>query len=103
MASRDIASQAQMKAAMKQAIAAAVFRGNALQQRAKAETVRRLGWEYLVDEIGMVIEARDLSTVEEYQGVTRPGRKVPLNGTQRSGVWVVRQQFNALLERRGLW
>lgn len=76
--------------------------GNALQRQAKAQTLERLGADYLVEEIGSVIEARDLKTFDEYAATPRNGRTLPLNKTQRAAVWHLRNHFYQALELAGL-
>src|SRR5262249_12031440 len=77
-------------ALVEMAIGKASFAGNALQRKAQAQTIERLGSEYVADEITGVIEARRISTIEAYQGAARPGRAVALNRVQREAVWRVR-------------
>ena len=74
--------------------------GNAIQQGAQARTVERLGRRYLFEEIETVIQARGLSTLDEYLQAPRPGRRVPLNATQRQAVWVVAEGIR-VRPRRG--
>lgn len=93
----DFATSHQVKTALAEALQKAEFSGNALQRRAMRRTIERLGSEYLVEEISAVIEARGLKTLEEYLNAGRPGRRVPLNKTQRTAVWAVREAFTKAL------
>ncbi len=76
--------------------------GNALQQAARARTIERLGRRYLFEEIETVIQARGLSTVDEYLDAPRPGRRVSLNATQRQAVWAAAEAYAAALDGAGL-
>lgn len=87
---------------LQQAVSKARFLGSSLEQRAQAQTVQRLGSEYLLDEICNVIDARGLSDVEAYAATARPGRKLPLGPTQRRAVWAVREALHGQLRERGL-
>jgi superfamily I DNA/RNA helicase len=82
------------------AIGQAAFAGNALQRKAQSQTVARLGVEYLAEEITGVIEARRIDDLNAYLAAVRPGRQVPLNGTQREAVWRVREALLPMLEAK---
>jgi superfamily I DNA/RNA helicase/mRNA-degrading endonuclease RelE of RelBE toxin-antitoxin system len=72
-----------------------------LQQQAQRQTIERLSQDYLEQEINQVIIARQISSVEAYLNTTRPGRKVPLNATQRRAVWSVYEVYRAFLKACG--
>ena len=76
--------------------------GNLLQQQAQKLILQRLTPEYLIEEIGTVIESRELETLEEYQATSRAGRIVPLNRIQRQAVWHLREHINQRLAEQGL-
>lgn len=76
--------------------------GNQLQQQARTQLLTRLTADYLIEEVNSVIEARSIRTLDEYLLAGRAGRLVPLNKTQRSAVWEVRQVFLKLLSGQGL-
>jgi superfamily I DNA/RNA helicase/mRNA-degrading endonuclease RelE of RelBE toxin-antitoxin system len=76
--------------------------GNQLQQQARTQLLTRLTADYLVEEVNSVIEARCIRTLDEYLLAGRAGRLIPLNKTQRSAVWEVRQVFLKLLAGQGL-
>lgn len=100
----QIASSAQLqkifKAAMKDALAS--LPGNLLQQQAQKLVLERLTTEYLLEEIGTVIESRELKTLEAYQTTSRAGRQVPLNRLQRQAVWHLREHLTQQLANHGL-
>lgn len=100
----NMAKDADLKKLMKQAVAQtiAALAGNRLQQQAQAAILRRLTVDYLLEEIGAVIEARSLQTLEDYQATPRTGRSVRLNKTQRQAIWQLRQQFYQLLNQHQL-
>jgi len=91
-----------LQAALKEALETAVFDGNALQRLAQKQTIERLTLEYLSEEIGDVIDARELRTLDEYLAAPRAGRRVPLNATQRTAVWRVHEALDRALARRGM-
>jgi superfamily I DNA/RNA helicase/mRNA-degrading endonuclease RelE of RelBE toxin-antitoxin system len=99
-----IAGDKELREVMKGALGEAVksLDGNALQRKAKVQTLERLGADYLVEEVGSVIEARGLKTLEEYVATPRNGRTLPLNKTQRAAVWHLRNHFYQALELAGL-
>src|SRR5207247_1333864 len=76
---------------LRQAVKIAQFDGNAVQQQAQRQAVERLSIDYLHQEINQVIVARQVSSLEEYLGTARPGRKVRLNALQRKAVWKVHE------------
>ena len=88
-----------LRAALADARKNVEFPGNRLQQRAMTRTVERLSDDYLTDEILGLIEARGLTTLDAYLASPRPGRRVPLNRTQRTAVWLVRDHLVAALTR----
>ena len=97
----DIADARTVRACVRDAMKAAVFEGNALQQAAQEKTLQRLGADYLAEEISSVIGARMLTEFDAYAEAARPGRQVPLRKTQRAAVWAVYQAYVRQLERRG--
>jgi superfamily I DNA/RNA helicase/mRNA-degrading endonuclease RelE of RelBE toxin-antitoxin system len=76
--------------------------GNRLQQQAQKLILERLTPDYLIEEIGTVIESRELETLEEYQVTSRAGRVVPLNRIQRQAIWHLREHLNQHLAEQGL-
>ncbi|BAU14383.1 UvrD/REP helicase [Leptolyngbya sp. NIES-3755] len=79
----------------------ATLEGNVLQQQAQRLILQRLQPEYLLEELTEVIDARGIDTLEDYQAISRTGRDIPLNKTQRQAIWNLRQQFNLLLRAQG--
>ncbi len=77
------------------------YSGNALQQKAQARTIERLGRRYLFEEIETVIQARDLRTFEEYDEAPRPGRRVGLDTAHRRAVWAVAESYFSALAAAG--
>src|SRR6266567_8302434 len=86
---------------LRQAIKVTQFEGNAVQQQAQRQTVERLSIDYLHQEINQVIVARQISSLEEYQEASRPGRKVRLNALQRKAIWGVHETLQRLLKQQG--
>ena len=86
---------------LRQVVKVAQFDGNAVQQQAQRQAVERLSIDYLHQEINQVIVARQVSSLEEYLGTARPGRKVRLNALQRKAVWKVHETLQRLLKQQG--
>ncbi|WP_160295249.1 3'-5' exonuclease [Geobacter sp. OR-1] len=89
----------QEKTIFQQAIDKTDFGGGSLARRSHMDLITRLGIEYLMEEIAEVIEARGLTTVDDYQSCPRGGRRIPLNANQRSTVWQVRESFIRCMAR----
>lgn len=100
--SQDIADTATLRSVLKEALDTAVFDGKGLQKRAQRRTIEQLSPEYLLEEIGTVIEARELGSLDEYLAAPRSGRRVSLNQTQRTAVWRVYESFQRALDRRNI-
>lgn len=100
----NIASGEVLRKTMKQALNNTIdsLEGNLLQRQAQEQTLKRLSINYLIDEIGTVIEAREIKTLDAYQATPRNGRTISLNKTQRQAIWHLRQQFYQLLEKQEL-
>ncbi len=98
----DIADSRSLQNVLNEALDTAVFDGKGLQKRAQRRTVDQLSSEYLLEEIGSVIEAREIGSLDEYLTVPRAGRRVSLNATQRTAVWRVYESFLRTLDRHNL-
>jgi mRNA-degrading endonuclease RelE of RelBE toxin-antitoxin system len=94
-----ILQAAELDQAFDKAVGETRFEGNSLVQAAQRQTLTKLGRDYLRDEVLGVIQARGLGAVDEYLAAARPGRKVPLNQTQRQAVWRLHEAFTRLIER----
>ena len=99
---QDLADSQTLGAALKEALETAAFDGKGLQKRAQRRTIEQLSQEYLLEEIGTVIEAREIGSLDEYLLAPRAGRRVGLNRTQRTAVWRVYESFCRVLTRRKL-
>ena len=81
------------------ALANAKYSSNVLKGDAQKRAVEKLGRSYLFEEIETVIQARGLTSVEEYLEATRPGRRIPLNEGKRRAVWAVAQSYEDQLKK----
>jgi superfamily I DNA/RNA helicase/mRNA-degrading endonuclease RelE of RelBE toxin-antitoxin system len=95
------ATGVELKEAMERAIASLQPTGSSLAKRAATGWLAKLGTDYLIDEVGGVIEARRIRTRDAYLNARRPGRKVPLTESQRTQLWSLREAFNHELHRLG--
>mgnify|MGYP002780546635 CR=1 FL=1 len=89
-----------LRQAIPQAIAA--LEGNVLQQQAQRLILQRLQPEYLLEELTDVIDARGIDTLVDYQEITRAGRNISLNKSQRQAIWILRLHFNQFLKDQGM-
>ncbi len=97
-----IATSADLDKLREEAVRAATYLGNALEQAAQRKTIARLPARYLLEEISTVIEGRGVSSLDSYLAAPRPGREIALNRTQRTAVWRVREALLRQLERAKL-
>ena len=65
------------------------------------QTIDRLGFDYLREEIENVIIAGQLETLAAYLAAPRSGRKLPLNRGQRESVWRIYETLTRLLSQQG--
>lgn len=98
---KEIIEADELHRVTRQAVAETVFAGNMLQQQAQKQTIERMGYDYLRQELNSVIAARQLDSLEEYLATPRAGRKMSLNSTQRTAVWSVYERWCALLLASG--
>jgi len=100
----NLASGDVLRRIMKQALKSTIdsLTGNLIQRQAQEQTLKRLSIDYLIEEIGSVIAARGITTLEAYQATPRTGREISLNKTQRQAIWHLREYFYQLLAKQGL-
>lgn len=99
---QDIADSQTLGAALREALETTAFDGKGLQKRAQKRAIEQLSPEYLLEELGTMIEAREIGSLDEYLLAHRAGRRVGLNQTQRAAVWRVYESFCRVLARRRL-
>jgi superfamily I DNA/RNA helicase/mRNA-degrading endonuclease RelE of RelBE toxin-antitoxin system len=99
-----IASDRDLKQSLSAVMAAALetLPGNLLQQQSQRLILERLTPDYLLEEIGSIIEGRETASLEDYQATSRAGRMVPLNRVQRQAIWHLREHLNQHLAAQGL-
>lgn len=85
---------------LRQAITRTSFDGTPAQKQSQQQTISRMSLEYLAQEINLIIIARQIDTLKDYQAVARTGRRVRLNALQRRAVWSVSATFQQLLSQR---
>lgn len=98
---KEIIENEELHSITRQAVAEITFDGNALQQLAQKQTLERMGYDYLLQEINMVIVARQVNSLQEYLATPRAGRKMALNPMQRRAVWTVYQCWRELMQASG--
>lgn len=96
-----IAAHHDQRKAVIAAIANVRLGGSSLVKRAQLDVLAKLGPDYVLDEINGVIDARRLSTFEEYCNAARPGRRVPLPEAHRRLIWAAREAFHQELKSLG--
>ncbi len=72
---------------------------NIFEEKVYRQYLERLGIPYLLEEFEDVIEAWDISTLEEYLQLSRRGRGVALKAKQREAIWAVYQTWCALMSK----
>jgi len=80
----------------------ATLEGNLLQQQTQRLLLQKLSPHYLMEEICDVIDARGITTLEDYANTPRSGRTVSLNKTQRQAIWKLRSHLHQSLADQGL-
>jgi superfamily I DNA/RNA helicase/mRNA-degrading endonuclease RelE of RelBE toxin-antitoxin system len=98
---KNIIDDSTLQKLTQQAVSDVTFDGNLLQQQSQRQTLERMGCEYLLQELNSVIVARQLTRLVEYQKTPRAGRRMPLNPTQRWGVWKVYERWCEILQASG--
>lgn len=99
---RTILHDRELLPLLRQAVGDAARTGNGPGGESPRGALPRVSDEYLLEEINKMIEARELSTLEEYLQAPRSGRRVPLNARQREAIWRVYERFGPLLDSRGV-
>ncbi|MEO2104477.1 MAG: UvrD-helicase domain-containing protein [Actinomycetota bacterium] len=90
------------KQAANQSIQKARIEGGSTDVERGRSTLKRLGAEYLLEEYEDVILGRGLASKEAYLAADRPGRRVPLQRSQREAVWAGYEAYIHALEVAGL-
>jgi superfamily I DNA/RNA helicase/mRNA-degrading endonuclease RelE of RelBE toxin-antitoxin system len=80
---------------------AAEFDGNGLQVASQREALDRLGSRYVFEEIGVVLQGRDLASLDAYLESDRPGRRVLAGAAGRRAIWAVHEGYSAVLRQKG--
>lgn len=96
-----IATQAELREALDKATKVVVPGDSSLTKRTKTDVLKRIGTEYLLEEIGSVIEGRRLRSFDAYRDAKRPGRRIALSEDHRHLVWSVKAAFDQELKRLG--
>ncbi len=96
----EVATGPLLKRLLRESVESVEFTGNILEQRAQTQTLKKLGSDYLLEEITGVIQARGLADIEAYATAPRPGRLQGLNRLQRRAVWACHERLGVLLAQR---
>lgn len=99
---QEICRDAQLRPLLIEAVTKSQVQETTLPGPGPTQTIHHLTPDYLLEEIGTVIDGRELKCLDEYLSSPRPGRRVPLSRDQRTAVWRVHQSFSALLKERRL-
>ncbi len=98
---KDILDNDDLYRLTRQAISEVKPEGNEFQQAVQKQTLERLGWEYLLQEITTIIVARQITEKQAYFATSRAGRKVRFNQMQRTLVWNIYTRWCELLQATG--
>lgn len=71
-------------------------------RQARRAALERLGQEYLLQEFLHIIEARNISSQEEYLAIERHGRRTPLKPAIRAALWAVYVHWRDLMRAGGV-
>lgn len=74
---------------------------NAFDRQVRRQSLERLGFPYLLQEILNVIEGWGLTDLESYLNFSRRGRGVPLKAPIREALWQVYQTWQTLMTQKG--
>jgi len=98
---KELISSDDLNALLRQAIAEMPLEATLLQQKVRLQTLKRIGHEYLLQEINSILVARQVDSLEAYQHISRVGRKLPLTASQRTIVWRIYERWRELLQVTG--
>lgn len=97
----EIPDAGRLRAFMHKAIGEALQEGAGPIHKRQIDALRGLNLDYLLEEVGMVIEGREIRSLEEYLSTARSGRRVPFGAQRRIILWRVYQIFCHLLVQKG--
>jgi len=98
-AEKEIIDEKELRQLTRQAVAEAKYNGRPLHQF--AQTLERIDYDYLLQELNTVIVARQLTTLDAYLQTPRRGRKLRLSATMRTALWCVYERWCTLLTASG--
>jgi superfamily I DNA/RNA helicase/mRNA-degrading endonuclease RelE of RelBE toxin-antitoxin system len=75
---------------------------NEADRQTRLAALEHLGQEYLLQEFLHIIEARNISSQEEYLVIERHGRRTPLKPAIREALWAVYEYWRDLMRANGL-
>ncbi|MDP2662959.1 MAG: AAA family ATPase, partial [Dehalococcoidia bacterium] len=97
---QKVAYAKDIKPFLTDAISSSAFNGGA-KSRPQALTIQGMTGDYLFEEIGSVIEANGLQSLDEYVAIPRSAQSIPLNASQRAAVWRVYESLSQIMRRKG--
>ncbi|MEI7769094.1 MAG: 3'-5' exonuclease [Chloroflexales bacterium] len=97
------ATDGQLEDALERALDSAdIPAANVFDRKVRLEVLRKLGLDYLREELCDVIDARGIASRDAYLALERRGRGVPLRANVREALWAVYEAWAADLDRQGL-
>ncbi|NNJ12871.1 AAA family ATPase [Chloroflexales bacterium ZM16-3] len=97
------ATDGQLEDALERALDSAdIPAANVFDRKVRMEVLRKLGLDYLLEELCDVIDARGIASREDYLALERRGRGVPLRANVRAALWAVYAAWATDLDRQGL-
>lgn len=78
-----------------------IFDENKDLERSRKQILSKINYSYILDEINLVIEARDINLAQEYLATNRYGRGLGLNNRQRKLIWEIYSIWRARLLESG--
>jgi superfamily I DNA/RNA helicase/mRNA-degrading endonuclease RelE of RelBE toxin-antitoxin system len=96
------ATEGQALECLAEALRTTVMPGaNVFDQEVRRQRLERLGAEYLLQELLVVIEGWNLRSQAEYLAAPRRGRRTPLSAAIREAIWAVYGVWRELMQHNG--
>lgn len=79
----------------------AVLSDKSILSSSDSRVIDRLGLQYILEEINLVIEARGITSSQDYLREKRLGRKCSLKESERKSIWLVYEAWNKVMSMSG--
>ena len=79
----------------------AVFNDNSILSSSDRRVIDKLGLQYILEEINLVIEARGIISRDDYLREQRLGRQYSLKEPERKSIWLIYEAWNKAMSMSG--